>query len=159
MEPEGMWFWQFEPFSKLKTTFYEYWTSEHQLKSKLTWPKCPEYEIKTKMEQEQRLQLKILFLLAYNLKIVIKWGGGKGGGGGDEQIFSWWEGWLHPSRGNPDVQHSFIEFRFILSATDSWVSKLHSLHSPISEISPLSPQSWTFCQGLELTWSNWHICI
>ena len=34
------------------------------------------------MEQEQRLQLKILFLLAYNLKIVIKWGGGKGGGGG-----------------------------------------------------------------------------
>ena len=49
------------------------------------------------MEQEQRLQLKMLFLLAYNLKIVIKWGGGGGGGGGgegggDEQIFSWWEG-------------------------------------------------------------------
>ena len=30
-----------------------------------------EYEIKTKMEQEQWLPLKMLFLLGYNLKIVI----------------------------------------------------------------------------------------
>ena len=30
-----------------------------------------EYEIKIKMEQEQRPQLKMLFLLGYNLKIVI----------------------------------------------------------------------------------------
>ena len=30
-----------------------------------------EYQIKTKMEQELCLQLKILFLLGYNLKIVI----------------------------------------------------------------------------------------
>ena len=30
-----------------------------------------EYEIKTDMEQEQRLQLKMLFLLGYNLKIII----------------------------------------------------------------------------------------
>ena len=29
-----------------------------------------EYEIKTKMEQEQWLQLKLLFLLGYILKIV-----------------------------------------------------------------------------------------
>ena len=29
-----------------------------------------EYEIKTKIEQEQQLQLKMLFLLGYNLKIV-----------------------------------------------------------------------------------------
>ena len=29
-----------------------------------------EYETNTKMEQEQRLQLKMLFLLDYNLKIV-----------------------------------------------------------------------------------------
>ena len=29
-----------------------------------------ENEIKTKMEQEQSLQLKMLFLLGYNLKIV-----------------------------------------------------------------------------------------
>ena len=29
-----------------------------------------EYEIKTKMEQEQWLQLKMLFSLGYNLKIV-----------------------------------------------------------------------------------------
>ena len=30
-----------------------------------------EYKIKTKMEQEQLLQLKVLFLLGYNLKIVV----------------------------------------------------------------------------------------
>ena len=29
-----------------------------------------EYEIKTKIKQEQWLQLKVLFLLGYNLKIV-----------------------------------------------------------------------------------------
>ena len=29
------------------------------------------YEIKTKKEQEQWLQLKILFLLGYNLKLII----------------------------------------------------------------------------------------
>ena len=32
------------------------------------------------MVQEQWLQLKIKFLLRYNMKIVIKWGGGGGGG-------------------------------------------------------------------------------
>ena len=30
-----------------------------------------EYEIKIKMEQEQLLQLKMLFLLGYNLKVNI----------------------------------------------------------------------------------------
>ena len=30
-----------------------------------------EYEIRTKMEQKQYLQLKMLFLLGYNLKTVI----------------------------------------------------------------------------------------
>ena len=37
-----------------------------------------EYEIKT-IEQEQCLQLKMLFLLGYNLKIVAEggWGGGR----------------------------------------------------------------------------------
>ena len=34
-----------------------------------------EYEIKT-MEQEQCLQLKLLFLLGFNLKIVVQWEGG-----------------------------------------------------------------------------------
>ena len=29
-----------------------------------------EYEIKTKMKQQQWLQLKVLFLLGYNLEIV-----------------------------------------------------------------------------------------
>ena len=35
-----------------------------------------EYEIKTKMKQEQLLQLKVQLLLAYDLKIVIYWGEG-----------------------------------------------------------------------------------
>ena len=79
-----------------------------------------EYEIKTKMEQEQLLQLKMLFLLGY---WVITWkllfraggmtfggegvgggggglwggGGGGGGGGGNEQFFSWCDGiFPHP---------------------------------------------------------------
>ena len=30
-----------------------------------------EYEIKTKRAHEQRLQLKMLFLLGYNLKVII----------------------------------------------------------------------------------------
>ena len=37
-----------------------------------------EHEIKTKMEQEQWLHLRMLFLLGYNLKIIIWWGGGGG---------------------------------------------------------------------------------
>ena len=41
-------------------------------------------EIKTKMGQEQWLKLKMLFLLGYNLKIVIQWG----------RIDFWWEGSL-----------------------------------------------------------------
>ena len=36
----------------------------------MSW-KSKEYEIETKMEQEQWLQLKMPFLLGYNLKIVI----------------------------------------------------------------------------------------
>ena len=68
-EPEDEWFWQFEPFSKLKTAFCEYWTSI-KIKINMTCV-SKEYEIKTKMEQEQWLQLKMLFLLGYNLKIVV----------------------------------------------------------------------------------------
>ena len=55
-EPEEEWFWQFEPFSKPKTAFCEDWKS---------------VKIKIKMAQEQWLQLKLFFLLGYNLKIVI----------------------------------------------------------------------------------------
>ena len=75
-ELEEEWFWQFEPFSKLKTTFCEYWTA---IKINMT---CVSkvYEIE-KMEQEQLLQLKMLFLLGYNLKFFL------GGGGG---IKIWW---------------------------------------------------------------------
>ena len=48
----------------LKTDFWEYWTS---FKIKIGMA-CvsKQYEIKTKMEHEQWLQLKILFLLGYN---------------------------------------------------------------------------------------------
>ena len=68
---KGTWegvIWQFEPFSKLKTAFCEYWTP---IKIKINMTSlCKEYEIKTKMEQEQWLLLKMKFLLGYNLKIV-----------------------------------------------------------------------------------------
>ena len=39
--------------------------TERQLKSKWAWTAC--HEIKTKMVQEQSLQLKMAFLLGYNL--------------------------------------------------------------------------------------------
>ena len=51
-----------------------------------------EHEIKTKMEQEQWLHLRMLFLLGYNLKIIIWWGGGGGRGGvgrGKGLTFCW----------------------------------------------------------------------
>ena len=56
-----------------------------------------EYEIKTKMEQEQLLQLKMLFLLGYwviTWKLLFRAGGmtfggeGVGGGGGGMSNFS-----------------------------------------------------------------------
>ena len=50
--------------------------TEHQLKIKINMTKCPNInEIETKMEQEQWLQLTMLFLLGYNLKIGIWWRG------------------------------------------------------------------------------------
>ena len=68
-EPEEEWFWRFEPFSKLKTAFCENWTS---IKIKIDMA-CvsKEYELKTKMEQEQWIQLEMLLLFGYNLKIVV----------------------------------------------------------------------------------------
>ena len=66
-EPEYEGFWQFEPFSKLKATFCEYWTSV-KIKINMTCV-SKEYAIKA-MEQEQCLELKMLLLLGYNLKIV-----------------------------------------------------------------------------------------
>ena len=67
--PEEQWSWRFKPFSKLKIALSEYWTSI-KIKINMTCV-SKEYEIKTKMEQEQWLQLKMLFLLGYNLKIVV----------------------------------------------------------------------------------------
>ena len=50
-----------------------------------------EYGMKTKIEQpnDYKLQSKMLFLLGYNLKMVISWGRGEftfGGGGGDKNL-------------------------------------------------------------------------
>ena len=56
-------------FFKLKPAFCEYWASI-KIKINMTCV-SKEYEIKTKMDQEQWLQLKMLFLLGYNLKIVV----------------------------------------------------------------------------------------
>ena len=68
-EPEKEWFWSFEPFPKLKTAFYEYWTSI-EIKSSMTYV-SKEYKIKTKMVHGQWLQLKVLILLGYNPKTFI----------------------------------------------------------------------------------------
>ena len=56
-------------FSKPKTTFCKYWTS---IKIKISMT-CvyKEYEIKIKMVQQQWLQLKMEFLLGYNMKTVM----------------------------------------------------------------------------------------
>ena len=78
-----MWFRQFENFSKLKTPFYEYWTS---IKIKISMICVSKgYEIKTKMVQEQWLQLKITFLFFYWVELTF------GGEGVNGQIFGWWE--------------------------------------------------------------------
>ena len=63
------WIWPLKPFSKLKATFCKYQTL---ITIKISMS-CAykEYEGKTKMVQEQWLQLNIKFLLGYNMKIVI----------------------------------------------------------------------------------------
>ena len=59
---------RFRSFCTLVSTFCEYWTSI-KIKINMTCV-SKEYEIKT-MEQEQCLQLKMLFLLGCNLKVVV----------------------------------------------------------------------------------------
>ena len=50
-----------------------------------------EYEIKTEMQQEERIPLKMLFLLGYNLKLVAYWWGeGWGVRGVVVGIKIWW---------------------------------------------------------------------
>ena len=81
-EPEEEWFWRFEKFSKLKTAFCEYWTSIKIKISMICVSK--EYEIKTKMVQEQWLQLKMTFLFFYWVELAFDgegikiWWGGRG---------------------------------------------------------------------------------
>ena len=62
-------FWPSKPFLKLKTTMCKYWTLI-KIKSGMTCV-CKESEGKMKIVQEQRLQLRMKFILAYNTKIVI----------------------------------------------------------------------------------------
>ena len=88
-EPEEEWFWRLENIAKLKTVFCVYWTS---IKIKISMT-CVlnEYEIKTKMVQEQWLQLKLTFLLFYWVELTF---GGReerfGDEGVNEQIFGCW---------------------------------------------------------------------
>ena len=51
----------------------------------MTCIKYKEYEVKTKMVQEQWLQLKMKFLFGYNVKIVMQGEGGEEG----------WRNWPH----------------------------------------------------------------
>ena len=81
-----------------------------------------EYEIKTKMEQEQLLQLKMLFLLGYwviTWKLLFRAGGmtfggeGVGGGGGrgrEWAIFQlvWWDFSPSSSKENPAITQLFF---------------------------------------------------
>ena len=78
-----------------------------------------EYEIKTKMEQEQLLQLKMLFLLGYwviTWKLLFRAGGmtfggeGVGGGGGGCAIFKlvWWDFSPSSSKENPAITQLFF---------------------------------------------------
>ena len=78
-----------------------------------------EYEIKTKMEQEQLLQLKMLFLLGYwviTWKLLFRAGGmtfggeGVGGGGGEWAIFQlvWWDFPPSSSQENPAIMQLFF---------------------------------------------------
>ena len=84
-EPNEEWFWRFKNFSKLKTAFCEYWTLIKIKISMICVSK--EYEIKTKMVQEEWLQLKMTFLFFCWVELTF------GGEGRDEWaiFFGWGE--------------------------------------------------------------------
>ena len=68
-ESDVEWFWQLEPFSSLKRTFCKYWTSiKIKIRIICVYNK---YKVKVKTVKEQWLQLKMKFLLDYNMKFVI----------------------------------------------------------------------------------------
>ena len=71
-EPQEEWFWWFQPFSKLKRAFCEYWTSI-KIKVSMTCV-SKKYGIKTKMVQKQWLQLKIMFYWVITWKFVFTGG-------------------------------------------------------------------------------------
>ena len=65
---EKKWTIQYETFSKLKQALCEYWTLIKIKISMICVSK--EYEIKTKMAQEQWLQLKMTFLSFYRVELT-----------------------------------------------------------------------------------------
>ena len=75
------WFWQFKPFSKLKTSFYEWWTSI-KIKNSMT---CvyKAHEIEKKMDRR-----KMKIFMGYNMRgsLLEDFPGGRG----NEQISGWW---------------------------------------------------------------------
>ena len=101
------WFWPLEPFSKLKTTCCKHWTL---VKIKISMA-CvyKEYRGKTKMVQEQWLQLKVKILLNYSMKLFISvgginlWWGDFSWWGRDDWVFGQWgrDSPICPSRENP----------------------------------------------------------
>ena len=67
-ESDEEWFWRFELFLKLKTTFCTYWLSI-KIKFSMTF-KYQEYLIKMKMVRQLWTQFKIKFLLNYNMELL-----------------------------------------------------------------------------------------
>ena len=104
-EPDEEWFWRLENFSKLKQHFVN---TEHQLKSKLAWSVFQEYEIKTKMVQEQWLQLKMTFLFFIGLNWLLV--------GREEWANFWlvWEDSPHSEVGKPCI-YIYIVYIYIYS--------------------------------------------
>ena len=81
---EREWFWPLKSFSKLKTTFCEYWTLI-KIKTSMTC-EYKDYECKTKMVQEQWLQLKKKFLLDYENCHLVGWEEGWTFGGENKNL-------------------------------------------------------------------------
>ena len=71
-ESKEEWVWTFLLFLKLKTTFYRYWTL---IKSKISVT-CvyKEYEVKTKIVQEQWIQLNMKFSFFQGRREELYWG-------------------------------------------------------------------------------------
>ena len=87
-EPEEEWFWQFEPFSKLKTAFCEYWTS---IKMKINMTCVSKImKLKQKWSKSNDYSKKCCFCWVITWKLLLS-GGGKVFFYGE--FFSRWSDW------------------------------------------------------------------